>query len=153
MKSCGLRASAAISRELAKCVLFREKTAARFDTRLIRIADAALRQIDDVIARAISRYGKARVAVCVGSCDNGTELSFAAHKQFVESGAFPTGYSLEMQGADYPASFIAEKYGVQGAALAFSTACSSSAVAIIKAAELIQGGCSVLIRLKLFLPK
>lgn len=117
-----------------------QKTAARFDTRLIRIADAALRQIDDVIARAISRYGKARVAVCVGSCDNGTELSFAAHKQFVESGAFPTGYSLEMQGADYPASFIAEKYGVQGAALAFSTACSSSAVAIIKAAELIQGG-------------
>lgn len=117
-----------------------QKTAARFDTRLIRIADAALRQIDDVIACAISCYGSSRVAVCVGSCDNGTELSFAAHKQFVECGAFPTGYSLEMQGADYPASFIAEKYGVTGATLAFSTACSSSAVAIIKAAELIKSG-------------
>ena len=117
-----------------------QKTSARFDTRLIRIADAALRQIDDVIDSAISRYGTSRIAVCIGSCDNGTELSFAAHKRFVECGTFPEGYSLEMQGADYPASFIAEKYSTTGVALAFSTACSSSAIAIIKAAELIQSG-------------
>ncbi|MBR7064714.1 MAG: 3-oxoacyl-ACP synthase [Treponema sp.] len=117
-----------------------QKTNARFDTRLIQIANFALSQIEEEIFSAIQKYGKNRVAVCCGSCDNGTELSVAAHKHFVETGSFPENYSLEMQGADYPSSFIAEKYDIGGATLAFSTACSSSAVAIIKAAELIQAG-------------
>mgnify|MGYP000917332666 FL=1 len=116
------------------------KTNARFDMRLIRIADAALNQLNDGIADAISKYGKKRVAVCVGSCDNGTELSLQAHKEYFSTGKFPAGYSLEMQGADYPATYVSEKYGVTGPSLAFSTACSSSAGAIIKAAELIRGG-------------
>jgi 3-oxoacyl-[acyl-carrier-protein] synthase I len=115
-------------------------TGARFDMRLIQIADAALNQISGDITGAVIKYGKDRVAVCVGSCDNGTELSFAGHCEYLSTGKFPDDYSLEMQGADYPATYISEKYGVTGPSLAFSTACSSSAGAIIKAAELICGG-------------
>ena len=116
------------------------KTAARFDMRSIRLADAALVQIEREIFAALSAYGPSRVAVCVGSCDNGTELSLPAHAAFIADGAFPAGYTLEMQGADYAATYVSEKYGITGASLAFSTACSSSAGAIIKAAELLRGG-------------
>ena len=116
------------------------KTTARFDMRSIRLEDAALVQIEQDIFAALSAYGPSRVAVCVGSCDNGTELSLPAHAAFIADGAFPAGYTLEVQGADYAATYVSEKYGIRGPSLAFSTACSSSAGAIIKAAELLKSG-------------
>ena len=116
------------------------ETAARFDMRCIRLEDAALVQIEREILGALSAYGPSRGAVCVGSCDNGTELSLPAHAAFIADGAFPRGYTLEEQGADYAATYVSEKYGIRGPSLAFSTACSSSAGAIIKAAELLKSG-------------
>lgn len=112
----------------------------RFDMKIIRIEEAALDQIGSTIEKAKSKYGEKRIAVCVGSCDNGTEFSLAGHKKYFENGAFPEDYSIEMQGADYVSTFIAEKYSLKGPACTFSTACSSSAGAIIKAAELIRSG-------------
>lgn len=112
----------------------------RFDMKIIRIEEAALDQIGSIIEKAKSKYGEKRVAVCVGSCDNGTEFSLAGHRKYFENGAFPEDYSIEMQGADYVSTFIAEKYGLTGPVCTFSTACSSSAGAIIKAAELIKSG-------------
>ena len=121
-----------------------EKTLApstgRFDMKIIRIEEAALEQISENIEKAKSKYGADRIAVCVGSCDNGTELSIAGHKKYFENGAFPEDYTIEMQGADYVSTFIAEKYGLTGPVSTFSTACSSSAGALIKAAELIKSG-------------
>ena len=112
----------------------------RFDMKIIRIEEAALKQIENIIEKAKSKYGEKRIAVCVGSCDNGTEFSIAGHKKYFENGAFPKDYTIEMQGADYVSTFIAEKYGLTGPVCTFSTACSSSAGAIIKAAELIKSG-------------
>ena len=112
----------------------------RFDMKIIRIEEAALRQIENNIEKAKEKYGKNRIAVCVGSCDNGTEFSLAGHKKYFENGAFPEDYSIEMQSADYVSTFIAEKYSLLGPVCTFSTACSSSAGAIIKAAELIKSG-------------
>ena len=112
----------------------------RLDMKIIRIEEAALEQIGKTIEKAKSKYGADRIAVCVGSCDNGTELSIAGHKKYFENGAFPEDYTIEMQGADYVSTFIAEKYGLTGPACTFSTACSSSAGALIKAAELIRSG-------------
>ena len=121
-----------------------EKTLApstgRFDMKIIRIEEAALKQIGNIIEKAKEKYGEKRIAVCVGSCDNGTELSIAGHKKYFENGAFPEDYTIEMQGADYVSTFIAEKYGLTGPVSTFSTACSSSAGALIKAAELIKSG-------------
>ena len=111
---------------------------AKFDMRLCRILELALRQLSSVIQKAIARFGSDRVAVCVGSCDNGTQFSYAAHEHFFKTGQFPQNYTLEVQGADYPATFISTSFGLTGPSLAFSTACSSSALAIIKAAELLQ---------------
>lgn len=112
----------------------------RFDMKIIRIEEAALKQIENIIEKAKEKYDSKRIAVCVGSCDNGTEFSLAGHRNYFENGAFPEDYSIEMQGADYVSTFIAEKYSVSGPVCTFSTACSSSAGAIIKAAELIKSG-------------
>jgi 3-oxoacyl-[acyl-carrier-protein] synthase-1 len=110
-------------------------------TRLIRIADAALEQIRADAARALARYGADRVGLCVGSCDNGSEGSRLAHEAFFSSpGAFPSDYALRFQSAGYLAEVIARKFGIAGPAITLSTACASSASAIVKAAELIQAG-------------
>lgn len=112
----------------------------RYDMRLLRILEAALRQLDGTVARAKERYGAARIGVCVGSCDNGSELSLAAHTAYFRSGEFPQNYALTVQGADYPARYAARRFGLTGAVLAFATACSSSASALVTARALILAG-------------
>ena len=113
---------------------------ARYDMKIMRIENAALEQIAGDVQAAVSKYGAERVAVCVGSCDNGTEFSLAGHRKYFAEEKFPADYSLEIQGADYVATFVAEKFGLRGPVNTFSTACSSSAGAIIKAAEMIMAG-------------
>ena len=113
---------------------------ARYDMKIMRIENAALEQIADDIAAVRDKYGADRIAVCIGSCDNGTEFSLAGHRKYFSDGEFPADYSLEIQGADYVSTFVAEKFGLTGPAITFATACSSSAGAIIKAAEMIMGG-------------
>ena len=113
---------------------------ARFDMKIMRIENAALEQISGDVRAAVEKYGADRIAVCVGSCDNGTEFSLAGHRKYFDNDAFPAEYSLEIQGADFVATFIAEKFGLKGPVNTFSTACSSSAGAIIKAAEMIMAG-------------
>ena len=117
-----------------------EASGARYDMRIIRIEKKALDQIEKTIQYVKARYGQNRIAVCAGSCDNGSEFSVAAHRSYFSSGVFPLSYELEMQGAGYVASYIQERFGLGGPALAFSTACSSSASAAVKAAELIRAG-------------
>ena len=111
---------------------------ARFEMKIMRIENAALEQIKDDVNTVVEKYGADRVAVCIGSCDNGTELSIQGHSQYLKEGSFPKNYSLEIQGADYVATFIAEKFSLRGPVNTFSTACSSSAGAIVKGAELIM---------------
>lgn len=113
---------------------------ARYDMKIMRIENAALEQIADDIEAAKSRYGADRIAVCIGSCDNGTEFSLANHRKYFAEGQFPQNYNIEIQGADYVSTFVAEKFGLKGPAVTFATACSSSAGAIIKAAEMIKAG-------------
>nr|MBP3281428.1 3-oxoacyl-ACP synthase [Treponema sp.] len=117
-----------------------KKTGDKYEMRLLQIFQAALDEIAPTVEKAVAKFGRERVGVCIGSCDNGSELSLKAHKDFFEKGAFPKEYDLEIQGADYPASFCAKKFGIKGLSLAFSTACSSSASAIAKARELLQAG-------------
>lgn len=115
-------------------------TTARFDMRILRIEEMALEQIGCEIELAKNKFGAGRVAVCVGSCDNGTKYSVAGHEIYFSKEAFADDYSIEVQGADYPATFIREKFSLEGPCLSFSTACSSSAAAIIKGAQLLNSG-------------
>ena len=112
----------------------------RYEMKIMRIENAALEQIKTDVEAAVEKYGAERVAVCVGSCDNGTEFSLAGHRKYFAEEKFPSDYSLEIQGADYVSTFVAEKFGLKGPVNTFSTACSSSAGAIIKGAEMIMAG-------------
>ena len=116
------------------------------NTRIFRIIDAALEQIRPEIEKAIAAYGPEKIGVCLGSCDNGSELSFAAHREFLEKGAFPEDYNLRFQSASFPAEYIAEKFGLKGPVFTLATACASGASAITKGAELMRTGiCSAVI--------
>ena len=110
------------------------------DTRLFRMVAASLEQLGEPLGSAIKRYGADRVGVCAGGCDNGSELSIEAHSQYLGSGEFPSGYTLEMQGAGYVAAFIKDSLGLGGLATAIATACSSSSTAIVRAAEMLRAG-------------
>ena len=111
---------------------------ARYDMKIMRIENAALEQIADDVTAVRDKHGADRIAVCIGSCDNGTEFSLANHRKYFAEGQFPQNYNIEIQGADYVSTFVAEKIGLKGPAVTFATACSSSAGAIIKAAEMIK---------------
>ena len=113
---------------------------ARYDMKIMRIENAALEQIADDVTAVRDKHGADRIAVCIGSCDNGTEFSLANHRKYFAEGQFPQNYNIEIQGADYVSTFVAEKFGLKGPAVTFATACSSSAGAIIKAAEMIKAG-------------
>lgn len=117
-----------------------KKTASPFDTRFLQIMDSALEKLRPAVEKAVQKYGENKVAVCIGQCDNGSALSFAANKYLFENECLPEDYDLKAQGADYPATWISQKFSVHGPSLSFATACSSSATAIIKAKELIKAG-------------
>ena len=110
-----------------------------FDSKLIRIENTALNQIENTISLALQKFGADKIGVCVGSCDNLTELSGPSHLEYFTSGDFKD-YSIEKQSAQYVARFVKERFRLKGPCNAFSTACSSSAIAIIKAAQLIKSG-------------
>jgi 3-oxoacyl-[acyl-carrier-protein] synthase I len=109
-------------------------------TRIIRIIDAALEQIRPEIEKAVTKYGRDKIGVCLGSCDNGSEGSLLAHQALLAQGAFPEDYSLRFQSASFPAEFIAGKFGISGPVFAVATACAGGASAIIRGAELIRSG-------------
>lgn len=107
---------------------------------IYKIQDLALNQIEKEISAAKEKFGNSRIAVCVGSCDNGSSASLEAHRKFIESGKFPEDYNLEKQSSGLISKKIKERFNLTGPCLTFNTACSSSGGAIIKAAELIKSG-------------
>ncbi|MBR6454455.1 MAG: beta-ketoacyl synthase, partial [Fibrobacter sp.] len=60
--------------------------------------------------------------------------------------SFPEGYVLDYQRADFPAQFIAQRFGITGMLSVHSTACASSASAFVSARNnLYAGNCDVAI--------
>ncbi|MCL2066633.1 MAG: 3-oxoacyl-ACP synthase [Treponema sp.] len=110
------------------------------DTRLFRMARIALEQIRIDVEDAVDIYGHERVGVCAGTCDNGSEKSLPAHKAYFSGNGFPEKYELKHQGASQVAEFAAALFDVRGPCLTVTTACASSAGAIVKGAQLIKSG-------------
>ena len=112
----------------------------KYDNRVNRLSQAALDQMDASIKRAIEKFGADRIGIFIGSCDNGSEASMNALKSFRETGAYPEGYVLDYQSADFPARYIAERFGITGMLSVHSTACASSASAFVSARNNIYAG-------------
>jgi len=110
------------------------------ERKFYRIINAALEQLSPAVEKVLSKYGKERIGVCLGSCDNGSEATLEAHKAFIEKNAFPEGYNLSFQSASLPAEYISNKFGLTGPAFTIATACASGASAILRGAELMRCG-------------
>jgi 3-oxoacyl-[acyl-carrier-protein] synthase I len=110
---------------------------ADFRNRVNALLDLAASEIDAPVAAAAERYGPHRIAVILGSTDNGSEASLAAERHRLAAGRYPEGYSLYRQSAELAPRFLASRLGLRGLAMAVSTACASAATAIARARELI----------------
>lgn len=112
----------------------------KYDNRVNRLSQMALDEIDESVRKMVEIYGADRVGIFLGSCDNGSDVSLEALKVFKETGTFPEGYSLEHQRPDFPIMYIAERYGITGMKSVHSTACASSASALVAARNNIYAG-------------
>lgn len=104
------------------------------DSRNNRLLLAALAQIRPQVDEAIARYGADRVAVIVGTSTSGLDEA----DRYV-SGQNAT-YRYGQQELGDPSRFMSEYLQLFGPALTVSTACSSSARAIITGKRLIESG-------------
>lgn len=114
---------------------------ARYDTRLSRIGLAALREIEGDVARALSRWGKRRVAILVGTSTGGLDATEMAYRHFASERTLPSSFDLHTQ-HDFNAlgELYAAVLGSEGPVYVVSSACSSSGKVHASAARLIAAG-------------
>jgi len=105
------------------------------------LALAALAQIRPAVDAAVARHGASRVAVILGTSTSGIAEGEAAMRHRVAQGdGFPADFDYGQQELGSLAQFVAETLGVTGPAYVISTACSSSARALMSAARLLRAG-------------
>jgi 3-oxoacyl-[acyl-carrier-protein] synthase-1 len=101
---------------------------------------AALTQIRSQVDAAIAQYGKKRIAVIMGTSTSGIyEGERAVAHQFAHD-ELPASYCYQQQELGDPALFLASYLQLDGPAYTLSTACTSSARAIISGKRLIEAG-------------
>jgi len=114
-----------------------------FDCRNNRLAAKALKSdgFDAHVARALARYGAARIGVLVGTSTSGILQTELAYRERASDGALP-GWLHYAQTHDTAslALFVQAMLRLQGPAWVISTACSSGAKAYAAAARLIALG-------------
>lgn len=101
---------------------------------------AALAQIEAPVNDAIARYGKDRVAIVMGTSTSGIAEGEDAVRHLQQHGEFPAGYDYQQQELGDPSQFMVQLLDLSGPAYTLSTACSSSAKAIISGKRLIESG-------------
>ncbi|MEN5041978.1 beta-ketoacyl-[acyl-carrier-protein] synthase family protein [Stenotrophomonas sp. TWI1149] len=104
------------------------------------LLDAALVQIREAVAAAVARFGAERVAVIIGTSTSGIGESESALRSYHRDGTWPADFHYAQQEMGTAARFVRERIGSTGPAWTISTACSSSAKALMSAARLLQAG-------------
>ena len=104
------------------------------------LLDVALAQIAPAVAAAIARHGAERVAVVLGTSTSGIGESEQALRTHAEQGQWPPGFDYAQQEMGTAAQFVRQRSGAQGPAWTLSTACSSSAKALMSAARMLRAG-------------
>ena len=105
-----------------------------------QLALAALAQIRPQVDAAIARYGAQRVGIVIGTSTSGIAETESAIRAHLETGVLPDGFHYAQQEMASPATMLARELGVNGPALAHSSACASGAKALASAARLINMG-------------
>ncbi len=105
-----------------------------------RLLLAAAVQIEPLLRRAVARHGPHRVGIVLGTSTSGINDSAPAFAALRDTGRWPTGYDYRRQVLSAPAAFLAEWLGSTGPAQTISTACTSSARALMTARALLRMG-------------
>ncbi|WP_411852574.1 beta-ketoacyl-[acyl-carrier-protein] synthase family protein [Stenotrophomonas sp. LGBM10] len=104
------------------------------------LLEAALQQIRGGVDAAIARYGAARVAVIIGTSTSGIGESENALRTQHDHGHWPDDFHYAQQEMGTAARYVRARIGSDGPAWTISTACSSSAKALMSAARLLRAG-------------
>lgn len=113
---------------------------AEYTSRNARLLLAAAGQIAAPIAELKARYGAARIGVVLGTSTSGIERGETAMRDRARHGAFPADFHYHQQAINTCAPFLARALGLQGPAWTLSTACSSSANALLSARRMLALG-------------
>jgi len=111
---------------------------AKDDSRNTRLLLAALDEIRGEVDDAITRHGRDRVGVVLGTSTSGIEATERAVAHRVEHGTFPPTFHYRQQEIGRLGPFLAEYLGLRGPALTVSTACTSSGKALDTARRLLE---------------
>ncbi|AWY42395.1 beta-ketoacyl-ACP synthase [Pseudomonas putida] len=118
----------------------------RHDTRNNRLLLEAALQIREDIDQAIQTYGRERIGVVLGTSTSGIEEASQGLAHYLNTGQFSAEYDYQQQELSAPANFLAEWLQLSGPAYVISTACTSSARALMSAQRLLDLGlCDVVL--------
>ena len=109
------------------------------------LLEAAL-QIRPDIDRAIQTYGRDRIGTVLGTSTSGIDEASESLGHYIRDQQFPADYDYQQQELGAPANFLADWLQVSGPAYVISTACTSSARALMSAQRLLDlGVCDVVL--------
>ncbi|AIB34365.1 MULTISPECIES: beta-ketoacyl-[acyl-carrier-protein] synthase family protein [Pseudomonas] len=103
------------------------------------LLEAAL-QIESAIRQAIHTYGASRVGIVLGTSTSGIDEASRGIAHFLREQQFPGDYDYQQQELSAPANFLADWLQLSGPAYVISTACTSSARALMSAHRLLDLG-------------
>ena len=101
------------------------------------LLEAAL-QIRDAIEQAIATFGRERIAIVLGTSTSGIDEASQGIAHYLQNQQFPADYTYQQQELSAPATFLADWLGISGPAYVISTACTSSARALMSAQRLLE---------------
>ncbi|WP_236181123.1 MULTISPECIES: beta-ketoacyl-[acyl-carrier-protein] synthase family protein [Pseudomonas] len=109
------------------------------------LLEAAL-QIHDDIEQAIQTYGRDRIGVVLGTSTSGIDEASRGLAHYIHDRQFPADYDYRQQELGAPANFLADWLQLSGPTYVISTACTSSARALMSARRLLDLGlCDVVL--------
>lgn len=108
-----------------------------YRTRNNQLAALAFAQIADLYTQLRVDSPTKRVAVVIGTSTSGVASGEASMSQYLQDGQHCRSYAYAMQEMGAPATFVAELAGAKGCTYGISTACTSSAKAIISGQRLL----------------
>ena len=103
------------------------------------LLEAAL-QIEGEIRQAIATYGPSRVGIVLGTSTSGIDEASRSLGHYLREHQFPGDYDYQQQELSAPANFLADWLQLSGPAYVISTACTSSARALMSARRLLDLG-------------
>ncbi|QHF42648.1 beta-ketoacyl-[acyl-carrier-protein] synthase II [Pseudomonas sp. S35] len=103
------------------------------------LLEAAM-QIEGQIRQAIHTYGASRVGIVLGTSTSGIDEASRGIALYLRDHQFPGDYDYQQQELSAPANFLADWLQLSGPAYVISTACTSSARALMSAQRLLDLG-------------